>query len=138
LEVVAKSCPPNLTGADVSVLCADAYSIAQREHIAKLHEMADGLRVQISSPTKVAWDILQNLTQFPRRSFFITKTWVKGLLFADWREFSVTILYFAFMSVQYCITNSHSFKLIHSVSFLSALCNRWLSKHARAQEMRMH
>ena len=51
LEAVAKSCPPNLTGADVSVLCADAYSIAQREHIAKLHEMADGLRVQISTPT---------------------------------------------------------------------------------------
>lgn len=51
LEQVAKSCPSNLTGADVSVLCADAYSIAQREHIAKLHELAEGLRVQISAMT---------------------------------------------------------------------------------------
>lgn len=42
---VAKACPPNLTGADVSVLCADAYSIAQRQHIAKLHELADALQV---------------------------------------------------------------------------------------------
>eukprot|EP00438_Fugacium_kawagutii_P016620 Skav205640 [mRNA] locus=scaffold458:41359:44140:+ [translate_table: standard] len=49
LEVIAKACPPNLTGADVSVLCADAYSIAQREHIAKLHDLADALRVQIST-----------------------------------------------------------------------------------------
>ena len=51
MEQVAKSCPSNLTGADVSVLCADAYSIAQREHIAKLHELAEGLRVQISGMT---------------------------------------------------------------------------------------
>ena len=49
LERVAEQCPSNLTGADVSVLCADAYSIAQREHIAKLHELAEGLKVQISS-----------------------------------------------------------------------------------------
>ncbi|CAJ1384513.1 unnamed protein product, partial [Effrenium voratum] len=46
---VAKACPPNLTGADVSVLCADAYSIAQRQHIAKLHELADALQVTIST-----------------------------------------------------------------------------------------
>lgn len=38
-----------MTGADVSVLCADAYAIAQREHIAQLHELAEGLKVQISS-----------------------------------------------------------------------------------------
>ena len=49
LAAVAEACPPNLTGADVSVLCADAYGIAQREHIAKLHEAADLLQTPIST-----------------------------------------------------------------------------------------
>lgn len=49
LDAVAAACPANLTGADVSVLCADAYATAQREHIGKLHELADGLQVQIST-----------------------------------------------------------------------------------------
>ena len=49
LAVVAEACPPNLTGADVSVLCADAYGIAQREYIAKLHEAAELLEAPISS-----------------------------------------------------------------------------------------
>ncbi|CAE8599349.1 unnamed protein product, partial [Polarella glacialis] len=37
LLAVAQACPANLTGADVSVLCADAYGVAQREYIALLH-----------------------------------------------------------------------------------------------------
>ena len=49
LAAVAEACPPNLTGADVSVLCADAYGIAQREHISKLHEAADLLQTPIST-----------------------------------------------------------------------------------------
>ncbi|CAK9044070.1 Peroxisomal biogenesis factor 6 (Peroxin-6) [Durusdinium trenchii] len=49
LMIFEEQCPTNLTGADVSVLCADAYAIAQREHIAQLHELAEGLKVQISS-----------------------------------------------------------------------------------------
>ena len=49
LAAVAEACPPNLTGADVSVLCADAYGIAQREHIAKLHEATDMLQTAIST-----------------------------------------------------------------------------------------
>ncbi|CAE7591393.1 pex6, partial [Symbiodinium necroappetens] len=49
LAAVAEAWPPNLTGADVSVLCADAYGIAQREHISKLHEAADLLQTPIST-----------------------------------------------------------------------------------------
>ncbi|CAE8610148.1 unnamed protein product, partial [Polarella glacialis] len=49
LLAVAQACPANLTGADVSVLCADAYGVAQREYIALLHDVADRLKCSIST-----------------------------------------------------------------------------------------
>jgi len=49
LEEVAEHCPKNLTGADVSVLCADAYGRAQRAHLAALHDIADKLEVSIQT-----------------------------------------------------------------------------------------
>lgn len=49
LQVVARACPSNLTGADVSVLCADAYGHAQREHIAVLDDIAARLDVPVGT-----------------------------------------------------------------------------------------
>eukprot|EP00933_Yihiella_yeosuensis_P066912 TRINITY_DN7143_c0_g1_i3.p1 TRINITY_DN7143_c0_g1~~TRINITY_DN7143_c0_g1_i3.p1 ORF type:complete len:311 (-),score=56.54 TRINITY_DN7143_c0_g1_i3:203-1135(-) len=49
LLAVAQACPPNLTGADVSVLCADAYNTSQRDHIALLHMLTENLKVPIST-----------------------------------------------------------------------------------------
>merc|ERR1712060_704685 len=49
LQALAQACPPNLTGADVSVLCTDAYTLAQKEHIKLLDEVADAARVSIST-----------------------------------------------------------------------------------------
>eukprot|EP00927_Polykrikos_kofoidii_P035789 TRINITY_DN30318_c0_g1_i1.p1 TRINITY_DN30318_c0_g1~~TRINITY_DN30318_c0_g1_i1.p1 ORF type:complete len:706 (+),score=136.29 TRINITY_DN30318_c0_g1_i1:143-2119(+) len=49
LRAVADACPTNLTGADVAVLCADAFGIAQRERIAVLDEIATKAEVTIST-----------------------------------------------------------------------------------------
>jgi len=49
LQSVAMACPSNLTGADVAVLCADAYGLAQREHIKLLDEVAAKAEVSVST-----------------------------------------------------------------------------------------
>jgi len=49
LEQVAEACPPNLTGADCAVLCADAFNLAQRERINVLDEAAAAAHVSAST-----------------------------------------------------------------------------------------
>jgi len=49
LQAVARLCPSNLTGADVSELCTDAYTIAQKEHIACLQDIASRVHVSIGT-----------------------------------------------------------------------------------------
>lgn len=49
LQAVAKACPFNLTGADVAVLCSDAYELAQKEHIALLDDVAAKARISVNT-----------------------------------------------------------------------------------------
>jgi len=49
LQAVARACPPNLTGADVAVLCADAYNLAQKERVETLDAVAAQAQVSVTT-----------------------------------------------------------------------------------------
>jgi len=49
LQSVARACPSNFTGADVAALCQDAYSLAQKEHIDHLDDLASKAHVSVTT-----------------------------------------------------------------------------------------
>lgn len=70
LEAVAKACPLNFTGADVSVLCADAYAHAQKEHLSFFHDIAAKLDVSITTLLLFLEDLERNAKARSRQERF--------------------------------------------------------------------